>query len=66
MDAVIIMFKFSDPFSVVILRKDWKTFPPNFGPLYSGKMVCATGVVETYDDRPVIIASTPDQIKVGC
>jgi len=60
------MVKFSDSFSVVILRKDNKNFPANFGPIYSGKMVCATGVVEKYKDKPAIIASTQDQIKVGC
>ena len=58
--------KFPDAFSVVIWRSDSKNFPANFGSLYSGKIVCTTGVVEKYDDRPVIVASTPDQIKVGC
>jgi len=55
-----------DAFAVVILRKDSKNFPPNFGPFYSGKMACATGVVEKYNDKPAIIVSTQDQIKVGC
>ena len=58
--------KFPDAFSVVIWRRNNKNFPPNFGALYTGKTLCATGVVEIYDDRPVIVASKPDQIKVGC
>ena len=53
-------------FAVIILQEDGKNFPPNFGPIYSGKLACATGVVEKYNDRPAIIASTQDQIKVGC
>ena len=53
-------------FSVVIWRKDSKSFPTQFGSFYVGEMLCTTGVIEIYDDNPVIIASTPDQIKVGC
>ena len=55
-----------DVFSVVIWRTDSKSFPTHFGAVYSGKMLCTTGIVETYDDKPVIVASTPDQIRVGC
>ena len=55
-----------DAFAVIIWRRDSRNFPPNFGSLYSGKMVCTTGVVELYDDKLAIVASTPDQIKVGC
>ena len=55
-----------DSYAVVIWRRDNNNFPQNFGALYSGEMICTTGVVEIYNDRPVIVASTPDQIKVGC
>ena len=57
---------FPEAFSVLIWRRDSKNFSPNFGSIYSGKVVCTTGVIETYDGRPVIVARTPDQIKVGC
>jgi len=60
------MEKLPDVFSVVIFRSAGKSFPPHFGSVYSGEMLCTTGVVEMYDEKPVIIASTPDQIKVGC
>ncbi len=60
------MEKLPDVFSVVIFRSAGKSFPPHFGNVYSGEMLCTTGVVELYDENPVIIASTPDQIKVGC
>ena len=53
-------------FSVVIWKKNLTRFPANVGSFYSGKVICTTGVVETYRDKPVIVASTPDQIKVGC
>lgn len=58
--------KTTDAFSVIVWKRDVKSFPPNFGTFYSGKMICITGVVEMYQENPAIIASTSDQIKVGC
>ena len=60
------MEKLPEVFSSVIFREDGKSFPPHFGSVYSGKMLCATGVVEMLDEKPVIVARSPDQIKVGC
>lgn len=60
------ILKPDDQFSVVVWREAGKAFPPNFGASYLGKVVCATGVVETYDKNPVIIATTPDQLVEGC
>ena len=60
------MEKLPDVFSVVIFRKDGKNFPTHFGSFYSGKTLCTTGMIEIYDEKPVIVATTPDQIKVDC
>ncbi len=60
------ILKPENQFSVVVWREASKAFPSNFGGLYVGKTVCATGVVELYEESPVIIASTPDQIVEGC
>ena len=60
------ILKPDNQFSVVVWRDAGKSFPANFGALYVGKLICATGVVEIYDDNAVIIATTPDQLVEGC
>ncbi len=46
------MEKLPDVFSVVIFRSAGKSFPPHFGNVYSGEMLCTTGIVELYDEKP--------------
>ncbi len=60
------ILKPENQFSVVVWRKASKAFPSNFGGIYVGKTVCATGVVEDYEGSPVIIATTPDQLVEDC
>ena len=60
------ILKPDDQFSVVVWGEEGKSFPANFAASYVGKMVCATGIVEVYDENPVIIATTPGQLVEGC
>ncbi|MGO9022468.1 MAG: DNA-binding protein [Syntrophobacteraceae bacterium] len=36
--------------------------PPEM--LYSGKEICVTGRIESYEDRPAIVVKDPSQLKV--
>ena len=62
------------PFTVFVLGEDKNNFPPNFGAFYSGKTVCATGVIEKlpqgfgrfHEDNPVIVARFSSQLDVDC
>ena len=60
------ILKPDNQFSVVVYREVSELFPPNIGAFYVGKIVCATGVVEVYDNNAVIFATTPDQLVEGC
>ena len=60
------ILKPDDQFSVVVWEEWDKSFPANFAASYVGKMICATGIVEGYDENPVIIATTPGQLVEGC
>ena len=61
-------------FTVLILGKDKSNFPANFGSFYTGKMICATGLIEKLpqgsgrfsEDNPAIVAQSSSQIDVGC
>ena len=61
-------------FTVLILGKDKSNFPVNFGSFYTGKMICATGLIEKLpqgagrfsEDNPAIVAQSSSQIDVDC
>ncbi len=55
-----------ESFKVVIWKDDRKNFPSNFAAGYTGKTVCATGVIEDYDGSPAIVAHDPSQLKIDC
>ena len=55
-----------ETFKVVIWKDDRKNFPPNFAVGYTGKTVCATGLIEDYDGSPAIIARDPSQLEIDC
>lgn len=62
------------PFTVLILGKDKSNFPANFGSFYTGKMICATGLIEKLpqvsgefsEDNPAIVVQSSSQIDVDC
>ena len=64
----------SVPFAVFVLHKDKSNFPNNFGSFYSGKTICATGVIERLpqgfgrfrEDNPVIVARSSSRLDVDC
>lgn len=61
-------------FTVLVLGKDKSNFPSNFGSFYTGKMICATGLIEKLpqgsgrfsEDNPAIVAQSSSQIDVDC
>jgi hypothetical protein len=55
-------------FTVVVWKKDTKNFPAttNFGPGYTGKTVCATGLIEDYEGSPAIVVNNPSQLEIDC
>ena len=55
-------------FTVVVWKKDTKNFPEgtNFGPAYTGKTVCATGLIEDYEGSPAIVVHGPSQLEIDC
>ncbi len=55
-----------ESFKVVIWKDDRKNFPSNFAAGYTGKTVCATGVIEDYDGSPAIVARDPSQLEIDC
>lgn len=55
-----------ESFKVVIWKDDRKNFPANFAAGYTGKTVCATGVIEDYDGSPAIVARDPSQLEIDC
>ncbi len=55
-----------ETFKVVIWKDDRKNFPPNFAVGYTGKIVCATGLIEDYDGSPAIVARDPSQLEIDC
>ena len=49
-------------FEIVIVKNDL----PRFGQkpdTWKGKRICARGLVRSYDDHPIIIASSPGQVR---
>lgn len=55
-----------DTFAVLIWQVDKTYFPVNPGTFYSGKILCVTGTIKIWDDKPVIIAKDENQIRVDC
>ena len=55
-----------ESFKVVIWKDDRKNFPSNFAAGYTGKTVCATGLIEDYDGSPAIVAHDPSQLQIDC
>lgn len=53
-------------FTAVVLRDDSSNFPPNFGPLWNGKVLCVTGTIEDYQGSPAIIVSEGTDIVAEC
>ena len=53
-------------FATVILRKIQSDLPPNFGPLWDGKVLCVTGTIEDYQGSPAIIVSEGTDIVAEC
>ena len=60
------ILKTPESFSVLIWKEDKNNFPADFGRFYTGKMLCVTGKIEIFDDKPVIIAKDESQVQVGC
>jgi hypothetical protein len=58
--------KTPDTTSILIWREDKKHFPADFSKLWTGKTLCVTGTIELFDNKPVIIATDPSQIKLDC
>ncbi len=55
-----------ESFKVVIWKDDRKNFPSNFAAGYTGKTVCATGMIEDYAGSPAIVAHDPSQLEIDC
>jgi aspartyl/asparaginyl-tRNA synthetase len=51
-------------FQVVVNEKHWPAFSGDFASLYEGKLVRVRGLVTTYQERPQIQVTSPDQIEV--
>ncbi|HXC06678.1 MAG TPA: hypothetical protein VNZ86_18100 [Bacteroidia bacterium] len=51
-------------FTVFITEADLKNFKYNPAEFLKGKSVCVTGVVKIYKDKPEIVVTKEDQIKV--
>jgi micrococcal nuclease len=51
-------------FTVTILGGDRGKFEKPPETLYSGKEICVTGMIQSYQGRPEIIVKDPSQIKV--
>ena len=53
-------------FEAVIWKDDAKNFPANFAATYDNEVVCVTGVIETHNDNPAIVVTSPDQLQINC
>jgi micrococcal nuclease len=51
-------------FTVLIWGSDRSKFEQSPETLYSGKEICVTGMIQSYQGRPEIIVKEPSQIKV--
>ena len=51
-------------FAVLIWGSDRGKFEQSPETLYSGKEICVTGMIQSYQGRPEIIVKEPSQIKV--
>lgn len=51
-------------FQVVVNEKHWSAFPGEFDALYKDKIVRVRGMVTTYQERPQIQVTSPDQIEI--
>ena len=58
--------KTPDTTAVLIWREDSKNFPAEFRTFYTGKRICVTGMVDSFNDNPVVIAKDQSQIEVDC
>ena len=54
-----------DRFTVVIWGEDRGNFPEPPEQAYDGKTICVTGVIETDEGRPLIIADSPSDIEIA-
>ncbi|MBI4299120.1 MAG: hypothetical protein HY666_05095 [Chloroflexi bacterium] len=52
-------------FVVLIWESDRGNFPSNPESYYKGKQVCATGLIESYQGKPEIIAKTGSQLVLA-
>ena len=53
-----------DRFTVVIWGEDRGKFPTPPEQAYDGKTICVTGLIETYQGGPQIIADSPSDIEI--
>jgi micrococcal nuclease len=51
-------------FTVLIWGSDRSKFEKPLETLYSGKEICVTGMIKSYQGRPEIIVKEPGQIKI--
>ena len=51
-------------FVAVIFNDHWDKFPGDLRELYQGKIVEIRGLVTTYQDKPQLVVTRPEQIKV--
>ncbi len=51
-------------FVAVVFRENLEKFPGELKTLYAGKLVEIRGLVTTYQDKPQIVVTRPEQIKV--
>jgi micrococcal nuclease len=51
-------------FTVLIWGSDREKFEKPAETLYSGKEICVTGMIQSYQGRPEIVVKEPGQVKV--
>jgi len=51
-------------FTVLVWRSDRDKFEKPPETMYSGKEICVTGMIQSYQGRPEIIVKDPSQIKI--
>jgi hypothetical protein len=58
-------FSYPNPnFTVVIWRSDRVNFPSNPERYYKGQGVCASGLIEEYEGKPQIVATSDSQLEI--
>ena len=51
-------------FVVVVFSDNWDKFSSDLKELYQGKLIEVRGLITTYQDKPQIVVTRPEQIKV--